>query len=94
MGVRMPVESMSMRPLIGIVQLLEKPVIFVAQRLVQLRDQLVGRHALPPLRCGLEIDHRLDHLERRGVGGAFPRVRPWRRRSPLPGKPIRILSCS
>ena len=37
-------------------------------RLVHFGDQLVGRHARPPLRFGLQVDHRLEHLDRSRVG--------------------------
>jgi len=33
---------------------------------VELGDQAVDVHARPPLVLGLEVDHRLEHLERRG----------------------------
>ena len=38
-------------------------------RLVHLGDELVDRHAGAPFALGLQVDHRLEHLERRGVGG-------------------------
>ena len=65
-GVRMPVESMSMRALIGMVQaLLDAGNL---HGLVQFRDELVDRHARSPFGLGLEVDDRLEHLERRRVG--------------------------
>ena len=39
-----------------------------AQRLVHLGLQRLDRHAGPPFAFGLEIDHRLDHLDRRRIG--------------------------
>ena len=36
---------------------------------VELLDQLVGRHAGAPLLARLELDGRLEHLQRRRVGG-------------------------
>jgi hypothetical protein len=66
MGVRMPVDSMSVRldrhrPGIGDAGEL--------QRLVHFGDQLVGRHARPPFGLRLEVDDRLEHLGGRRVGG-------------------------
>jgi hypothetical protein len=70
-GVRMPVDSMSMRALIGIVHELATPG--ELQRLVEFGDQLVGGQAGPPFAFRLEVDHRLEHLQRRRVGR---RLRP------------------
>ena len=66
-GVRMPVESMSMRALIGMVQELATPGNL--QRLVQFGDQLVDGHAGSPFGFRLEVDDGLEHFQRRRVGG-------------------------
>ena len=82
-GVLMPVASMSMRVLIGIVQALFRPGIWTAAFMRV--DQFVGRAAAVgddvalavldihggPLLLGFEHDGRLDHVERRGIGGGL-----------------------
>ena len=40
-------------------------------RAVQLLDQLVRRHACSPLLAGFKLDGRLEHLQRRRIGGGF-----------------------
>src|SRR5205823_6206538 len=63
-GVRMPVESMSMRAL-------NRPSVGYTgelQRLVHVRDELVDGDAGTPFALRLEIDHALEHFGRRGVG--------------------------
>ena len=65
-GVRMPVDSMSMRALIGMVQALLTPG--NCKRRVHLGDQLIDRHAGRPFARRLQVDHRLAHLDRRRVG--------------------------
>ena len=63
-GVRMPVESMSMRALIGIVQALDTPgnCSDLSISAISLSVVMPGRQSL----FGLEIDDRLEHLRRRG----------------------------
>ena len=64
-GVRMPVDSMSMRALIGIVQALTTP----GNAAPSISAISASGHPGAPLGFGLEIDDRLDHLDRRGIGG-------------------------
>ena len=65
-GVRMPVESMSIRALIGIVKELATPGMVRASFISSL--SCLERHAGAPLGFGLEVDHGLEHLQRRRVG--------------------------
>ncbi len=66
-GVRMPVASMSIRPLIGMVQALVTPGSRTAR--VHRRHQPVVGHSRPPLILGLERDGGFEHVEAGGVGG-------------------------
>ena len=72
-GVRMPVDSMSMRALIGMVQALETPGNCSDLSISWIRPSTVrpGRHSL----LGLEVDDGLEHLDRRRVGGGLSPAR-------------------
>ena len=65
-GVRMPVASMSMRALIGMVQALLTPGNCSASSISAISVSTVtpGRHCS----LGLQIDHGLEHLDRRRIG--------------------------
>ena len=62
----MPVDSMSMRALMGMVQALETPG--NCKRLVHLLNEAVDRHSRPPFLLGFQIDNGLEHFDRRRVG--------------------------
>ena len=65
-GVRMPVESMSMRALIGIVQALLTPGNCRLASISAISLSVVM--PAPPFAFGLQIDDGLEHFERRRVG--------------------------
>ena len=71
-GVRMPVDSMSMRALIGIVQALETPG--NCNDLSSLPDRPSRCHVRPPFLLRLEIDDGLEHLS--GAGSVTVSARP------------------
>ena len=82
-GVLMPVESMSMRVLMGIVQALLRPGICTASFIAV--DQFIRRAAAMrddfavvvldvhggPFGFRLEADGGFNHVQRRGIGGGF-----------------------
>ena len=65
----MPVASMSMRLRMGGTQMLASPG--TLHRAIQFLDQLVRRHARPPLLARLELDGGLEHFQRRRIGGGL-----------------------
>ena len=83
-GVRMPVASMSVRALIGMVQAFDTPG--NCKRLVHLGGQALDGDARPPLLFGLQVDDGLEHLGRRRIGRGRRRGRLCRRRRRLPGR--------
>ena len=68
-GVLMPVESMSMRVLMGMVQALVRPGNLDGP--VHLGDQVIARQAGAPLARVLEDDGGLDHRQRCRVGSGL-----------------------
>ena len=73
-GVLMPVESMSMRVLIGIVQALVTPGNLDRRWFISRRRARRAASCPAPSHCGilgLEHDGRLEHDERRRIGGGL-----------------------
>jgi hypothetical protein len=68
-GVFMPVESISIRVLIGMVQALVKPGKF--DRSVEFIDELFWRHAFSPFFLRFEQNGCFEHIQAGGIGGGF-----------------------
>ena len=89
-GVRMPVASMSMRALIGMVQALLTPGNCSARSIsaISLSTVMPARHS----RLGLEVDHGLEHLQRRRIGRGGGAPAPCRTPTRPRGTILMILS--